>query len=271
MAARLVPTLIDEMRVERPDLRNLEFLVPPDMAVRARLDEVLAPFRLVGIDENDAVVALLHDAAALGQARRIVAVVAHGGHVGDVDHRNLPALLLQDVDPPVAVLRHRFRVARPVVADILVHGRKRAQIAVGALGDIDDHVPFFHPIPSFVMAGLVPAISLTGAVPLQAGSPGLGAVRRPGDDMHAGTAVPLPSRSPGLAAATAARPVMTADAVISPAPAGPPSGSRAPRGRAPSARTSPTCAQRGRPTPRSAPASWRRRASAWFWSACARA
>src|SRR5215204_1135572 len=111
MAARLVPTLIDEMRVERPDLRNLEFLVPPDMAVRARLDEVLAPFRLVGIDENDAVVALLHDAAALGQARRIVAVVAHGGHVGDVDHRNLPALLLQDVDPPVAVLRHRFRVA----------------------------------------------------------------------------------------------------------------------------------------------------------------
>src|SRR5215211_7540640 len=246
MAARLVPTLIDEMRVERPDLRNLEFLVPPDMAVRARLDEVLTPFRLVGIDENDAVVALLHDAAALGQARRIVAVVAHGGHVGDVDHRNLPALLLQDVDPPVAVLRHRFRVARPVVADILVHGRKRAQIAVGALGDIDDHIPFFHPIPSFVMAGLVPAISLTGAVPLQA-------------------------RSPGLAAATAARPVMTADAVISPAPAGPPSGSRAPRGRAPSARTSPTCAQRGRPTPRSAPASWRRRGSAWFWSACARA
>ena len=144
VAARLLPALVEQVRVERPDLRHLVLLVPPDVAVGAGVDQVLAPLRLVGIDEDDAVVAFLDRAAALGHAGRVVAVVAHGGNVGDVDHRHLPALLLQDVDPLVAVPRHRLGVARPVVADIFVHGRERAQVAIGALGDVDDHVPFFH-------------------------------------------------------------------------------------------------------------------------------
>jgi hypothetical protein len=90
------------------------------------------------------VLALRHRIAALGDARRVVAVIAHGGNVGDVDHRHLPAFLLQDVDPLVAVLGHRRGIARKLVADVFIHDRERAQIAIGALRDVDDHVPFLH-------------------------------------------------------------------------------------------------------------------------------
>src|ERR1051326_2862326 len=61
-----------------------------------------------------------------------------------VDHRRLAALLLQDVDPLVPVPRHRRRIAGKIVADVLVHGGERAQIAVGAFRHVDDHVPFLH-------------------------------------------------------------------------------------------------------------------------------
>src|SRR5215470_9716123 len=144
LAAGLLPALVDEVDIERPDLRQLQLVIPPDVAVGTGLDQVLAPLRLLGIDEHDPVIALFHRVAGLGHARRIVAVIAHGRNVGDVDHRHLPALLLQDVDPFVPVPGHRSRIARPGVADILVHHRKRAQVAIGALRDVDDHVPLLH-------------------------------------------------------------------------------------------------------------------------------
>src|SRR6516165_9350172 len=146
LAAGLLPALVDEVGIERPDLRQLQLVVPPDVAVGTGLDQVLASLRLLGIDEYDPVVALLHRVAGLGHARRIVAVIAHGRDVGDVDHRHLPALLLQDVDPPVPVLRHRRAITRPSIADVFVHNRERAQIAIRALGHVDDHVPFSHRI-----------------------------------------------------------------------------------------------------------------------------
>src|SRR5262249_18798487 len=146
LAAGLLPALVDEVGVERPDLRQLQLFVPPDVAVGTRLDQVLAPLRLLGIDEHDPVLALFHRVAGLGHARRIVAVIAHGRNVGDVDHRHLPALLLQDVDPLVAVLRHRRGITGPSIADIFIHDRERAQIAIRALGHVDDHVPFLHRI-----------------------------------------------------------------------------------------------------------------------------
>src|SRR5215475_4535591 len=152
--AGLVPALVEEVGVERPSLRHLVLLVPPDVAVRAGVHQVFSPFGFFRVDEDDPVGPLGDRAAAPGHARRIVAVIAHGGQVGDVDHRHLPALLLPDVDPPVAVLRHRLRVAGPLVADILIHGGERAQVAVGACGDVDDHVPFFH---SIALRSLAPA------------------------------------------------------------------------------------------------------------------
>src|ERR1019366_1119755 len=48
LAARLLPTLVNEMRVERPGLRQLQFLVPPDVAIGAGVDQILAPLRLDG-------------------------------------------------------------------------------------------------------------------------------------------------------------------------------------------------------------------------------
>src|SRR5262245_20149531 len=154
LAAGLLPALVEQMGVEWPDLRKLQLLVPPDVPIRTALDQILAPPRLVRVDEHDAVVALLHRIAALRHARRAVAVIAHGRNVGDIDHRHLPALLLQDVDPLVAVLGHRRRIARPGVADIFVHDRQGAEVAIGALSHVDDHVPFLHRTHLLVVAGL---------------------------------------------------------------------------------------------------------------------
>src|SRR5262249_44920552 len=111
---------------------------------------------------DDAVVALLDGAVARRlDAGGIVAVVAQRRHVGDVDRRGLAALLLQDVDPAVAEPRHRRRVAREIVADILVHGGERAQIAVGALGHVDDHVPFLHGGCSYFAGTRLAALSVS--------------------------------------------------------------------------------------------------------------
>src|SRR5215475_6980955 len=145
LAARLLPALVEQVGVERPMLRQLQLLVPPDVPVGTGFDQVLLPLGLDRVDDDDAVVALADGTDLVGlHARRVVAVVAHGRNVGDVDDRQLPPLLLQNVDPLVAMPRHRRGVARPAVVDIFVHGRERAEVAVGALGDVDDHVPFLH-------------------------------------------------------------------------------------------------------------------------------
>src|SRR5208282_6196650 len=96
LPAGLAPALIEQMGIERPSLRNLQFLVPPDVAVGADIDEVVATLRLDWIDEHDAIVAFFHRAAAFGDAGRVVAVVAHGRYIGGIDHRRLSALLLQN-------------------------------------------------------------------------------------------------------------------------------------------------------------------------------
>src|SRR5215472_7466603 len=51
LAAGLLPALVDEVGVERPDLRQLQLVVPPDVAVGAGLDQILAPPRHLRIDE----------------------------------------------------------------------------------------------------------------------------------------------------------------------------------------------------------------------------
>src|SRR5262249_21711796 len=150
--ARLLPALVDEVRIERPVLRNLQLLVPPDVAIGTGVDELFLARSLGGIDDDDAVGAL-GDRAVLRRhhAGCLVAVIAQHPYTGDVDHRRLAALLLQDVDPAVAMARHRRRVSGKYVADIFVHGRERAQLAVRALRNVDDQVPFAHgrtPFPS---------------------------------------------------------------------------------------------------------------------------
>src|SRR5262245_11342146 len=55
LAAGLLPAPVDEVCIERPDLRQLQFFVPPDVAVATGLDQGLTPLRLLGIAEHDPV------------------------------------------------------------------------------------------------------------------------------------------------------------------------------------------------------------------------
>ena len=150
------------MGIESPGLRHLFFLVPPDGAVGAGLHQVALALGLHRIDQHDAVVAL-GDGAVLGllHARRIVAVLAHPGQERHVDHWTGAALLAVDLDPFVAVLGHLFRVARKGVAHMFVMTGEYTQIAVGAVGDIDDQVPFAHltsPTPPGPVPRWIPGI-----------------------------------------------------------------------------------------------------------------
>src|SRR5262249_23330419 len=95
LATGLLPALVKEVSVERPDLGKLQFIVPPNVPVGAGFNEILASPRLLGIDQHDPVVPLPHRIARLRHAWRVVAVIAHGRNVGDVDYWRLPALLLQ--------------------------------------------------------------------------------------------------------------------------------------------------------------------------------
>ena len=89
------------------DAGDLAGTAPTGVRATRDIDEVLATLRLDWIDEHDAVVTFAHCATAFRDAGGVVAVVAHGRHIGDIDHRRLSALLLQNVDPPVTVPWHR--------------------------------------------------------------------------------------------------------------------------------------------------------------------
>jgi hypothetical protein len=78
------------MGVKRPSLRHLQFLIPPDMTIGTGFNEVLTPFCLDGIDQDDSIVAFFHGPAALGDTGRVIAVVAHRWHVGDIDRGTWP-------------------------------------------------------------------------------------------------------------------------------------------------------------------------------------
>ena len=144
-AAGMSPAPVQKVRIERPGLRDLLFLVPVDRAIGTGVDDLPLTLRFDGIDDDDAV-GPLGDRVVLRRfhARRIVAVIAHDRRVGDVDHGRLAPLPLQDLDPLVAVERHLGGDARMVVAGVLIDGGEVAVAAILALGGIDDHVPFAH-------------------------------------------------------------------------------------------------------------------------------
>src|SRR5262245_48681930 len=87
LAAGVLPDWVDSRCIKGRGLRQLLLFVSPDAAVGTGVDPVLAPLPRLGIDEHAPVLALFHRVAGPGQARRIVAVIAHRRNVGDVDHR----------------------------------------------------------------------------------------------------------------------------------------------------------------------------------------
>src|ERR1700683_4239251 len=94
LAAGLLPALVDQVGVKGPGLRQLLLLVPPDVAVGTGVDDLLLALGLDRVDDDDAVLALLDGALRRRlDAGCVVAVIAHGRNIGDVDHRDLPTLL----------------------------------------------------------------------------------------------------------------------------------------------------------------------------------
>ena len=140
---RLVPALVQEVRIEEPGLRDLFVLVPVDGAVGTGIGDLLLPLRFHRIDQHDAVGAL-GDGAVLCRlhAGRVIAVVAHYRHEVRLDRRPTAALTALDVHPAMPAFRLRRGIAGELIADVLVLGRQEAVAAVIAARDIDNHVPF---------------------------------------------------------------------------------------------------------------------------------
>jgi hypothetical protein len=65
-------------------------------------------------------------------------MLAHDRQIYDVHDGTRTALIGSNIDPSMLVLGHRRGIAFELVADVLILVRQRAQIAVCALGHVDD-------------------------------------------------------------------------------------------------------------------------------------
>src|SRR5512134_3764602 len=97
------------------------------------VDDLPLPARADRIDLHDAVTALGDGVVFRGaNAGRVVAMLAPVEQIGDVDRGEAPALPLPDIDPFVAVPRHRGAVAGEIVAHVFVLDGEHAVPASGA-------------------------------------------------------------------------------------------------------------------------------------------
>lgn len=140
-AAGRLPALVEQVGVEDPVLGELQFLVPAHGAVGAGVDQVAAAAGGLGVDDDDAVVALFHGALARFDAGRVVAVVAHRRQVDDVHDGRLAVLGPFQLQPGSAVQGLRGGVAGEVIADVFVLHRQHAVVAVVAAVQVDDQIP----------------------------------------------------------------------------------------------------------------------------------
>src|SRR5271166_1449405 len=148
LAAGLAPSLIQQVRVEDPGLRDLMLLIPDDRPIGAGVDDVLAAPGLHRIDNDDAVIAFADRVAGVANAGRVVAVIAHHGQIGGLDHGRAALHATQDADWALADRGGRRRIAWEVVADVFVSLRDDAVIAILAAADVDDQVPLAHDVSS---------------------------------------------------------------------------------------------------------------------------
>src|SRR5271166_4031854 len=144
LTAGLTPSLIEEVGVEDPGLRDLMLLIPNDRPIGAGADDVLAAPGLHRIDNDDAVIAFADRVAGVANAGRVVAVIAHHRQIGGLHHRRAALHPAKDADRALADGRRRRRIAGEVVADMLVPLRDDAVVAVLAAADVYDQVPLAH-------------------------------------------------------------------------------------------------------------------------------
>src|SRR5208337_531428 len=166
LAAGLTPSLIEEVGVEDPGLRDLMLLIPDDRPIGAGADDVLAAPGLHGIDDDDAVVAFADGVAGVANAGRVVAVIAHHRQIGGLHHRRAALHPAKDADRAVADGGGRRRIAGEGVADMLVPLRDDAVVTVLAAADVDDQVPLAHARLLTPLAQRPPACPGFGGPPL---------------------------------------------------------------------------------------------------------
>jgi hypothetical protein len=130
-------------------LGDTVLLIPPDRIIRARFNDILLPLGLFRVNDNDAIISLVHSAVLCRlDARGHIAMHAGDWQIGHINDGILPPLFAHDIDPPVTMARLRYGVPWPVIVHVLVLACKEAVVAVFALSHIDDQIPFCHWMPS---------------------------------------------------------------------------------------------------------------------------
>ena len=136
-ASRLLPALVEEVGAAGALLRERELVVPVDGAVGAALHYLRPPGRLLGIDDDQPVIALVDGVGRCLDAGSVVAVLAERRLVGDAHAGHSPARRLLHADPEVPGLRLRPGDRAPVVVDVLVFAGDLAVVAAVAPGVVD--------------------------------------------------------------------------------------------------------------------------------------
>ena len=152
-AAGFVPAVVDQMRATGALLRQVEVFVEEDHIVRAGGHAEAAAGALLGIEDDQAVIALVGRArdGARFDARSIVTVLAQVRAVSHLHLRHGAADLLLKVQPELADLRLRFGDGRPVVTDVLVLADDLAVVAAIAPSGVDDEYLLAHSyLPSLI-------------------------------------------------------------------------------------------------------------------------
>ena len=101
-------------------MRDCEFLVPEDDAIGAGIYKLALAFGLHGIDDNQAIFALIYRVGCGFHAWGVVAVLAAMHHIGYLHLGNLPSNDFFHGGPKMPSIRLRFSIGEPFVVDMLV-------------------------------------------------------------------------------------------------------------------------------------------------------
>ena len=138
-AARHIPAVVEQMRAARALLGQLQLLVPIHRPQRAGIHQVLTAGSLLGIDDDQAVIAAID--RTIGRTklehRALLAVLAHDGLVGNAHPWHLAAVLLEQMHPEMPRIGLRRRIGTPIVFAMLVFADDLAVVAAVALLDVN--------------------------------------------------------------------------------------------------------------------------------------
>jgi len=122
--------VVEQMGAPGAFLADLEFVVFENSIVRACFTALAAAIAFFGVEYDKPVLAAIVRAVfARFHARRFFAVVAQLRDIVDFYFGNRAAHVFLKLQPELAYFRLRFRVWRPIIADMFVLARELAVIA----------------------------------------------------------------------------------------------------------------------------------------------